>query len=97
MKIFLDDVRSPPSGWILAQHPDDVINYIKSGQVEEISLDHDLGLWNDCGEITGMKVLEWLEEKVYFDKTFIPPKITLHTANSVARKRMEQAIKNIIK
>ncbi|WP_416380688.1 cyclic-phosphate processing receiver domain-containing protein, partial [Gilliamella sp. B2717] len=43
MKIFLDDIRKPPNGWIQVYWPDEMINLLKTGFVEEISLDHDLG------------------------------------------------------
>lgn len=44
MKIFLDDIRKPPNGWIQVYWPDEMINLLKTGFVEEISLDHDLGV-----------------------------------------------------
>lgn len=43
MKIYLDDLRPTPNGWTHAYWPDEVIEYLKTGHVEIISLDHDLG------------------------------------------------------
>jgi hypothetical protein len=93
MKIFLDDTRTPPNGWILCYWPDDVIELMKTKNVTHISLDHDLG----HDKITGYDVLLWLEEKVHYDSNLIIPEITIHSANPVGRKRMENAIKSIHK
>jgi hypothetical protein len=43
MKVFLDDGRPTPAGWMRAYWPDEVIALLKTGRVEELSLDHDLG------------------------------------------------------
>jgi len=44
VKVFLDDVREAPAGWIRCRTPDEVIVLLETGDVEELSLDHDLGL-----------------------------------------------------
>lgn len=92
-RIYLDDERKPPMGWILVKTPKDAINMLKKGNVTDISLDHDLG--DDKGIGTGYDVLKWIEEKVYFDKSFKLPNITIHTANPSARRKMELALKSI--
>ncbi len=69
MKVFLDDIRPAPDGWVLARWPEDVIELMKSGEVEEISLDHDLsdpfvggqGYCSSTPERTGYDVLLWIE------------------------------------
>lgn len=44
MKIWLDDERPmPPEFDTLCRHPEQVINHIKNGNVELVSLDNDLG------------------------------------------------------
>ncbi len=91
MKIFLDDERPTPDGWIHARWPEEVIEHLKRGVVVEISLDHDLG---DDEHGTGYDVLLWLEEQVA-TKGFVPPKCRVHSANSAARVRMEAAIASI--
>jgi hypothetical protein len=67
---------------------------LRSGKVEEISLDHDLGLFTTEGkESTGYAVLEWLEGEVAIGTAaFDIPIISIHSANPVGRKRVEQAI-----
>lgn len=91
MRIFLDDARQAPPGWIQAYWPEEVITLLETGNVTEISLDHDLG--ND-ERGTGYDVVLWIEEAVA-TRGFIPPKIVVHSANSSARERMERGIANI--
>lgn len=43
MKIYLDDERLAPDGWILLKDVNLVIRTLKENDVKEISLDHDLG------------------------------------------------------
>ena len=93
MKVFLDDLRTPPDGWIHVYWPDEAIELLKTGEVTEISLDHDLG---DDDRGTGYDVVLWIEEAAV-TAGFKPPKITVHSANSAARLRMEAGIQAISK
>ncbi|KVW15373.1 hypothetical protein WK91_18205 [Burkholderia cepacia] len=91
MRVFLDDERATPEGWVRAYWPDEVIALLKTGAVAELSLDHDLG---DDRRGTGYTVLLWIEEQVFVDR-FKPPKMIVHSANSSARAKMEAAIRTI--
>ena len=93
LKLYLDDERETPEGWTRVYWPDEAIEYLKQGNVEEISLDHDLG---DDSRGTGYDVLLWIEEQVMINN-FKPPKIKIHTANSSARERMEAGVRTIEK
>lgn len=93
IKVFLDDVRPTPDGWVRAYWPDDVITMLITGDVGEISLDHDLG---DDDRGTGYDVLKWLEQAV-FHGLVTPPVIHIHSANPAAVARMEAAITQIHK
>jgi NAD+-processing family protein with receiver domain len=93
MKIFLDDQREAPTGWHRIYWPEEAYKLLESGNVTEISLDHDLG---DDKHGTGYDVILWIEEAV-ITKGFKPPKIKVHSANSAARLKMELGIKSIIK
>lgn len=88
MKLYLDDLRPAPPGWVRVYWPDEAIALLKSGEVTDLSLDHDLG---DDQRGTGYDVLLWIEEAVAVDG-FKPPKITIHSANPAAVKRMEAAL-----
>ena len=87
MKVYLDDERPTPAGWVSARWPYEVIDLLKTGQVTEMSLDHDLG---DDDRGTGYDVLKWLEEEVARNN-FVPPLIMIYTSNVSARRRMELA------
>ncbi len=89
IRVWLDDVRPAPEGWKHVTTPEEVIMLMQTDIVLEMSLDHDLGLTE---ERTGYKVLVWLEEAVATRAFVPPPKIVIHSANAVGRKRMEQAL-----
>ncbi|MHC9510572.1 cyclic-phosphate processing receiver domain-containing protein [Kangiella sp. M94] len=91
MKVYLDDERETPVGWKRVYWPEEAIELLKSGLVEEISLDHDLG---DDAHGTGYDVVLWIEEQVIVNN-FSPPRIKVHSANSSARQKMELGIKSI--
>lgn len=93
MKIYLDDERETPEGWLRVYWPEEVIELLKTGKVKEVSLDHDLG---DDDRGTGYDVVLWIEEAV-ITKAFNPPAISVHSANLSARKKMELGIESIKK
>ncbi len=93
MRVYLDDERSTPEGWLRVYWPDEAIGLLESGQVTEISLDHDLG---DDERGTGYDVVIWIEEAVAL-RGFKPPKIIVHSANSSARAKMEAGAAAIAK
>jgi hypothetical protein len=94
--LWLDDVREAPTGWVHVRTPEEAINLLRTGEVEAISLDHDLGLATPEAERTGYDVLAWLEKEVATGTWQCEvPKIQVHSANPVGRRRMEQAIASI--
>jgi len=64
MKVYLDDERETPEGWVRVYWPDEAIKLLSDGVVTEISLDHDLG---DDTRGTGYDVVLWIEEAVVTD------------------------------
>lgn len=92
MKVFLDDLRPAPDGWVRVFWPDEAIALLRTGKVSDISLDHDLG---DDQRGTGYDVLLWIEEAVITDN-FNPPRMIVHSANPAARARMEAAMVAIL-
>jgi len=91
MRVFLDDERATPSGWIRAYWPDEVTALLKHGGITELSLDHDLG--NDQRG-TGCDVVVWVEEAVAL-RGFVPPRMIVHSANTSALSKMEAGIRSI--
>jgi len=84
LKVYLDDERTAPDGWVQVRWPDEAIELLKTGTVIELSLDHDLG---DDSRGTGYDVINWLEEQVVINH-FHPPIVTVHSANPSARIKM---------
>jgi len=91
MKIYLDDERATPQGWRRCYWPEEVIALLKTEQVTEISLDHDLG---DDNHGTGYDVVLWIEEAVAL-RGFRPPRLQVHSANASAREKMLAGIQTI--
>ena len=91
MRVYLDDERATPDGWVRVFWPSEVIALLETGKVLELSLDHDLG---DDERGTGYDVVLWIEEAVAMNG-FIPPKISVHSANSSAREKMLAGIRSI--
>lgn len=94
MKIYLDDERNTPEGFVRCYWPEEVIALLKNNKVSLVSLDHDLG---DDNHGTGYDVVLWIEEQVYTNNNYIPPTILVHSANSSAGDKMRQGIENINK
>ena len=92
MKIWLDDTREAPVGWIWVRSVGEVKWYLKEFDVTELSLDHDLGE----NKPSGYDLMKWIEEQA-ITKHYVPPKITIHSANPVGRKNMEASIKRFLR
>jgi hypothetical protein len=96
MKVYLDDVREAPDGWVRTHTPSETIELLLAGKVRELSLDHDLGLDTAESEQTGYSVLSWLEAEIAHERWPFPlPQITIHSANPVGQERMKRAIEAI--
>lgn len=91
MKVFLDDERTAPDGWVHVYWPAEAIALLQSGKVEKLSLDHDLG---DDARGTGYDVILWIEEAVAL-RGFVPPNILVHSANPSAVEKMLAGIEAI--
>lgn len=79
-RLWLDDVRRPPSKeWVWAKSVDRAIEILAAGQVEELSLDHDLHPF----ERSGIEVISWMQEQDHW-----PERVHIHTANRFASTRM---------
>ena len=92
MKIYLDDEREAPEGWTRTYRVEPTLCLLveHEGEITHLSLDHDLGT-----ERTGYDVLLWIERMVVEEGYQPPEHITVHSANSGARPKMELAIESI--
>lgn len=91
-KLWLDDERPEPEGWVRAKTAGHAIMLLVSGTFDEVSLDHDLGP-ETAG--TGYDVACWLEEEAMTNPHFQVPLVHIHTANAGARGKMAHAVRNI--
>lgn len=100
MKVYLDDRKPAPDGWVLTTTPTQTIALLEAGGVTDLSLDHDLADEIAAGtreESTGYDVLLWIEEAIVL-RNFVPPeRIDVHSDNGGARAKMEAAIRQIRK
>lgn len=94
MKVWLDDLRQAPDGWVRTYNSNMTIEMLGRGNVTHLSLDHDLGNEDIVGN--GYMVMEWLEEEASYGNFYIDPNnIKFHTANIVGRKKMNDALNKI--
>jgi len=93
IRVWLDDVRPAPPGWVWVKGSKDVISLLQDGDVGEVSLDHDLGFPITD---TGYEVLRWLEEQMVTGQwEHAVPTIHVHTRNPVGWVRMTAARERI--
>lgn len=87
MKLWVDDIRLPPSAaWYWAKTRDQAVARLEQGGVTVLSLDHDLGDEQGTGN-TGYSVVCWMEENKVF-----PAQVRLHSANPVGIANMRRAL-----
>ena len=101
MKLYLDDVRPTPEGYVRCYWPSEVLQHLLSGLVEEVSLDHDIGdadaaKAENRKERTGMDVLTWIQKQVVQKLAgFTPPVMKVHSNNAAAIRDMATVIRRI--
>jgi hypothetical protein len=96
IKLWHDDVRRAPDGWVWARTNEEAREKLLHFNVVEISMDHDMGGHNldpehpeaiyyagEAGE-DGTEMVKWMCEKEIF-----PAKITIHSWNPDGAKRMQ--------
>jgi hypothetical protein len=88
MKVWLDDERPAPSGWVHVKTAKDAIRLLCTNQVDSISLDNDLGE----GQPEGKTVARIIEEGAFIG-ALAPVKVMVHSMNTPALREMLEAIK----
>lgn len=95
MKLWLDDIRPAPDGWIWCKNVPEILDFFalkeKWKKVVEVSLDHDLGE----NTSTGYDFLCILENEIGSGIENHVPIFHIHSANPVGRKNMQRAIDSI--
>ena len=104
MRLWLDDEYETRKSWFPAENgwthcrwPAEVIEHLKAGNVEVVSLDHDLGEGvGFTNPRTGYDVVVWLENEIGCGRWGHPlPRILIHSRNVVGRRRIAAAIRNL--
>lgn len=91
MRLYVDDTRLCPEGWVLARTYEEALELLSGGKVTHLDLDWNLGQGRDH---TGMCILHWLETAIRSRQ--IPlPEISVHTADAGARRQMLETIQRI--
>jgi hypothetical protein len=99
MKLWHDDIRPAPEGWVWARTNEAAKLYLQTGEVVEISMDHDMGLDGFSEEEidanpellfgmgqsphTGLDLVHWM-----VDREIVPAKITIHSWNPEGARAM---------
>lgn len=98
MKLWLDDIRPAPNGWIWCKNSVEFLAYenlvaFMNGEIEKISFDHDLG----DDDLNGYQIICELEQVVYAAEMYRRdlPEFHIHSANPVGRRNIQRAIDNI--
>lgn len=90
-KVFLDDLRHTPPGWLRVYTAWEAITLCEEGRVDELSLDYDLndnpnlrghGYGENVHPGTGGDVTRWLLEQAWTNRwAHVPPIIRIHSIN----------------
>ena len=106
-KLWVDDVRPAPDGWVWVKSYDEAIKVLIENDVTDISLDHDLGMRvtgiskdgivfaREVEAKTGYDVACWIEQRLNDNPEWLPPLITSHSANPVGKRRIEMVARKI--
>lgn len=79
MRVFMDDYRSAPAGFVLARTTEECLLLLREYEVDVLSLDYEMG-WDSPsgGDVAAAIVREGL----------FPKEIYLHTSSAEGRRRM---------
>ena len=85
IKLFVDDERAAPEGWLLAKTSANALTVLKlfhacKVSVDVLSLDHDLSI-TDGNDDTTRCIVNWMCENEWW-----PDEIYVHTANSAGEE-----------
>lgn len=93
MKLWLDDIRPAPTGWTWVKTAEEALSLLKTGTVEEASLDHDLDMAEVSadpktgfliGQINpGARSGMWLIEQMIREKAWPTKRITVHSQSEM--------------
>lgn len=100
MKLWHDDVRPAPEGWVWARTNTEAKSLLLTGRVTEVSLDHDLGFHDvvipdDPDELAEVLILKGQSDQTGYDLVcwmidnfLVPAKVTIHSWNPLGAQNM---------
>ncbi|TCK03862.1 cyclic-phosphate processing receiver domain-containing protein [Phorcysia thermohydrogeniphila] len=98
MKIYLDDWRTPPPGYVLVKTVNELKEFVKEHgkEIEVLDLDNYLEEYSAYGG-NGIDFIRWLEEAVYTGEVELNPnvKIVSHSSDPVMAEKIEEIGRNI--
>lgn len=87
MRIYLDDIRVAPEGWLRVPCVDEAVRLMSDAECVDLSLDHDLGDYARFGG-DAIKLVLWMCENDVWPIN----RPTVHSANPVGRANMDALI-----
>lgn len=91
VKLYVDDLRTPPTGWLVARSVEEAVAVLRKGGVTHVSLDFDLG---NPRFGTGLDVLDWLERAVELGQLWLP-RLQAHSGSTFGRLELEARINEL--
>ena len=88
MKLWVDDLRPAPQGYVWCHSTAEAISLIRSNDIEILSLDHDAGSYAMLGG-DYIAILNWMEESGYGSHV---DRIHIHSMNPVGVANMRRII-----
>lgn len=96
MKIYVDDLRQAPEGWVLARTITEAIRMLAELAVEEVSLDHDIVYVDERGQWLGKNHTENYTPVARYiaqmPKSVRPKIVKIHTSNAVGAEALKQIL-----
>ena len=89
MKLFVDDMRNAPPGaeWLLARSVNDAIRILENIEIEEASLDYDMGIFSSEGGY-GITLVNWMAK----NNKWPTRAIYLHSSSYQYRSEMKAIV-----
>lgn len=87
VRLWVDDVRPSPEGWMWVKSVDDALRVLQTSTVVEASLDHDLGDYAIHGG-DGYRIVDWMAE----NNIWPAEGVHVHSANPVGRERIQGVV-----
>lgn len=89
MKLYVDDIRKAPKGWLLARTIDEAVRMIVRWKPTDISLDHDIGNYDET-----FQSVAHLIGQMYMNDAFWADEleVSIHSDNPVGAKRLQDIL-----